>query len=148
MRYADWIGILGFILALISLGWQIFTWKEQRKRDDTPLLKVGFRKKQTLGANGKLKTSVRLVVENVGNCGVTIICCKINNKMIDEFPGILEPQNIIGAKLEPKNILSCNYVATNHSVQAIPLGSTVQMKYKADSGKTFDKEYTLSEESE
>ena len=148
MIYADIVSTVALLAAIFSLGWQVYTWKEQRKHEEMPLLKVGFRKKQIWGANGKVKNSVKLVVENVGNCGVTILSCKINNRSIDEISWILEPQNIIGAKLEPKNILCCNYVATNYSYQVIPLGSSMQMKYKADSGKTIDKEYTLSEELE
>ena len=144
MSYADIVATFALFAALVSLGWQVYTWREQKNREETPQLKVGLRKKRILASNGKVTTSVKFAVENVGNCGVTILSCKINNKSIDEFLWIIDPQNILGAKLEPKNILCCNYAATNIAFQEIPLGSPIQIKYKADSGKTFDKEYTLS----
>ena len=128
MSYADIVATIALFAALVSLGWQIYTWREQRKREETPQLKVGLQKKRTLAANGKGTTSVNFVVENVGNCGVTILSCKINNKSIDEFRWILEPQNILGAKLEPKNILCCNYLVTNATFQEIPQGSPVQIQ--------------------
>ena len=135
MIYANVVSTLALLIGLFSVGWQVYTWLHQKKREETPTLKVCLRKKQ----NGDF-----FVIENVGLCGITILDCTVNNLKLGEIRAITDASHIINARIEPQNCLAVSFFASRSTLEETPIDSPVKLKIKVDSGKIFEIPYTLT----
>ena len=145
MSYADIVATIALLAALVSLGWQIYTWLHKKKSEETPMLKVFVKSKEVHDFQGKIQRHCYFVIQNVGTCGITVLNCTINNIQIDKYDRFINADtSIIGAKIEPKNSASCLWLWEIDS--KISLGDDVKLSYKSDTGKTYKKVFTLYEE--
>jgi hypothetical protein len=144
MIYANIVSTIALGAAIGSLIWQVYTWLHRKKREETPMLRVFILREETHDHFGKIQSNFYFVIQNVGSCGITVLDCKINDFPIYQSEAFENAKtNIIGAKIEPKNSVRCMWIwELDHR---IGLGANVKLSYKSDSGKTFEKDYTLSE---
>ena len=138
MIYANIVSTLALIAAFFSLGWQIYTWLHQKKREETPLLRV-----TTIKKDGHRI----FYIQNIGKCGVVILSCVIDSIPIESYRPIKNPNTIIGAKVGPGNAIS-SQIVTWYGYSSDLQGKLAKIKCQLDSGKTIEVEYTLSEEQE
>ena len=145
MIYANIISTIALILALVSLGWQVYTWRHRKKREETPMLRVFILREEKHDHFGKIQSYFYFVIQNVGSCGITVLDCKINDLPICQYKEFINADiNIIGAKIEPMNSVRCTWLWMLNS--KIRLGTDVKLSYKSDSGKTYHRAFTLSED--
>ena len=145
MSYADIVATIALFAALVSLGWQIYTWLHKKKCEETPMLKVFVKSKEEHDSFGKTHCYRYFTIQNVGTCGITVLNCTINNIQIDKYDRFENANStIIGAKIEPQNSACCPWLwEIDHQ---ITLGNDVKLSYKSDSGKNYKKVFTLYEE--
>lgn len=134
MKYSNIIATLSFVLGIITL---IFTWRKEKKKRK-PIIKVYMQEKVT--TNKEYFFSI----ENIGNVGVIILSCKINEFDISECAALAE-NNIIGALINPHcRIQSLFFMSQSTSRKYRPIGALIKIKYKSDFGKTYEQEFTLN----
>lgn len=145
MIYADIVSTVALLAAIFSLGWQVYTWMHQKKREEAPILKVFSLRKEMHNSLGKVQINNYFVIQNVGLCGITVLDCLIDGLPINQYKHEFLDANItiIGAKIEPQNSARCFWLCSVSS--KIGAGSIVKLSYQSDAGKRFVKEYTLSE---
>ena len=149
MSYADIVATIALFAALVSLGWQIYTWLYQEKQKEALSLIVCIKKNRIergkiLPVGISLCSESFLYIQNRGALGVTVLKCEVNNTSIAELrEDICEPEKILGAKIEPLNSISCELCFAHRKINA---GDCVKLTCKFASGKIAEKEYTLSEE--
>ena len=138
MIYADVVATGALLIALFSVGWQVYTWLHQKKREETPNLNVRLR---------KIQGKDFFVIENVGKCGITILDCTINNFKLDQcLAADKAHSNISSVRIEPQNLLNVSWYKSRGTLRQTPIGSPVELKIKTDSGKFFELVYNLYEE--
>ena len=145
MSYADIVATIALLAALVSLGWQIYTWLHKKKCEETPVLKVFVMGKEEHNVWGKLQYHRYFTIKNIGVCGFIVLDCTINNTSIDKYSCLVNAGTaIIGAKVEPQNSACCQWCFEPGC--KIRLGDDVKLSYKSDTGKTYKKVFTLYEE--
>ena len=153
MSYADIVASIALLVALTSLGWQIYTWSHQKRREEMPILKVVIKKRETkhdekfshaFNFDGFRRT---FYIQNIGFYDIRILSCSIDSVPIETNSFIKDSNVIIGAKVGPGNSVS-SPIDKFYGNSCNLLGKTVKIKCVLDSGKNFEKEYTLSEESD
>ena len=131
------IALAALSVSIISIFWQFHTWKHQKKREGTPLLKA-FIMNTPLNVGGHQTVESYFVVKNIGQCGVTILDCEINGKPITKFEELIDSDVIIGAMLPPQEgIIQCPRFPLMNTENQVKIGSPVKLTCKADSGKKF-----------
>ena len=151
MSYSDTVATAALLAAFLSLGWQIYTWLHQKKREETPILRMIIKKKEI-----KLWESVpapfrfnivhkTFYIQNIGSCSVEILNCSIDSVPVGLYSNIKEPNVIIGAKIGPGNSVS-SPIEKLYGVPNNLQGKLAKIKCKLASGNIFEAEYTLSEE--
>lgn len=140
------IALAALGVSILSILWQFHTWRHQKKREDTPLLKVFIKKRSISIGQGQSMIETQFVIQNIGTCGVKILDCTINGKPITEYKELFESERIIGAIVQPDLSIYCLRDPVLNAPNDVTTGSHVKLKYKADSGKTFQKDFTLSME--
>lgn len=147
MNYSDMVSTGAFIVAGISLTWQIFEHWTKRRQDAEPILKVYVKKKtkdiQIADSHmSKWLSGPNYVffIENIGKIGITVLEVKIADTNIESVEGIYHAKNILGAHIPMQNLVStnCRYIDDI-------LGKSVLVTCKTDTGKTFSYNYTLGE---
>ena len=142
------IALGALAVSIVSILWQFFTWRQKRRIDETPKLKVFFKINDVHLSTGHIMKSSVFVIKNIGTCGVTILDCEINGKPITAFEELGDSEQIIGAILQPDHSIQCSRFPGINTCNQVTIGSVVKVTYKADSGKTLHKIFTLSEDAE
>lgn len=152
-NYTNIVTTIGTLGTLFLIGWNVYIWNQKKKQDEKPILKVAI-KKIEIKYNNKLPAVLArnlprrmLYIKNNGKFRVQILSCFIDSISIDNSPTINDSRNIIGAKIGSGNSVSAPIVE-GYEFSNNLIGKDVKIKCKLDSGKTFEEEYTLSEEQE
>ena len=138
MNYAILIPSITLIVTVISLVWQVCTWRHQKKREETPILRVVVKRHEARRV---------FYIQNIGQCSVQIEECSVGSTPIESYPIFNTPNFIIGAKVGVGNAVSSKIVESGRLSRDLQ-GKIAKIKCKLDSGKTFEAEYTLGEEQE
>ena len=153
MENESWVSIgiliatsLSFIVALIALILQFCDSNRQKEKEETPKLKVFIQDKEKHDCRGGVHSCFYFVIENVGSCGITVLNCLIDGVPIEQCEELHESKRtILGAKIEPYNSARCMWLRAEEYGIVRP-GNNVKLSYKSDTGKNFERDYTISEE--
>ena len=151
MENESWVSIgiliatsLSFVVALVALILQFYVSRRQKEKDETPKLKVFIQDKERHDSFGGTHSCFYFVIENVGPCGITVLNCLIDGIPIEQCEELHESKSIIlGAKVEPYNSARCLWIRAEDYNKVRP-GSNVKLFYKSDTGRNFERDYTIS----
>lgn len=145
-NYTNIVTTVGTLGTLFLIGWNVFVWNQKKKQDEKPILRVFIKNRSISIGHGQSMIESQFVIQNIGTCGVKILDCTINGKPITEYKELFESERIIGAIVQPELSIYCLRDPVLNAPNDVTTGSHVKLKYKADSGKTFQKDFTLSME--
>ena len=143
------IGFLTLVVATISLKLQYSNIEHQKKRDETPLLKLYIETHKSDNAKINMPMFMYnsfLFIHNIGKCDVSINECFFDSKPISSCNLFLQPENITNIPLYSGSRISC-HLASVAGLSKVITGKSIEIHgVVIESGKPFVIPFPLYEE--
>ena len=150
LNYANIVSTLAMLVGGASLGWQIYTWKEQKELEEEALFKVYIKKTKTekkdniapFFLSGCEKT---FIIKNTGKRKVKLLSVSIDSVPIESCKFLKNPGVFINTEIPPDGAMTCP-VLPSYNFSNDLIGKKVLINCELSSGKIIPTQLSLYEE--